>query len=816
MRILLILVVVLSFYPSFLYAQVESPISDEVFTEDTGANQERQKKFVKEIMKTDPAASNDLKFQSPKVEYLDERDMIQGSDGVVVSYEGMQVQADTGRVNLSSKDAEFEGGILMTSPEGVLSADTGTYNLDSEIGSFSDATFSMDEGAYQFEAKTLAKVSETEYELKDTRFSTCHCNDGSFPWCLNSSEVNVEEEGYAHTYNTVLKLWDIPAFYTPWLAFPVKRERASGLLVPEWGYSGTDGIRLKLPLFLVLDDYTDATVTPFIETKTRNGAQLDFRKAFSKYSNWNSRFIYSNERPRDGNLRGTVITGLDDPTFDEDRFGGFIKQGWRTSSDSDLDLGIVTDIHYVSDDLFLREIEDEEIGRRNAQYTVSSIMLRSGLGDYSSMELRGEYNQAMQTNDDLVFQRLPELTLSGSRRLRPFGFNPFGLKLVTKGEINVVDFVRKDGFDGWRTDINPSLKIPAHIKNYANMELELSAHQTYYNLDERVNPGDGVLLEDGKDRFVPRINYKVGTDLERVYDVDDDSWLVTLSSLGAQNQGSRLKRIKHTVTPNVSFGYVPDVEQDDLPLFDSLDRIRARNLFTYGIESAFYGRFDLLRGTGNDLVELSPRVKDLPLIPTDQTLSDIGQSQSFGVLGQEVFNRKKYIRKLADFKIIQSYDYREDKKDIDPNLSPFSDVGFDFGLYPSSSFGFSFQSNYDAENSEFSSWKIATHFKDDRDDILRIRYTFIDDSLSQLESNLEIKLTERLRFGAYARYDDETQEFIEDRLALRLRSACDCWYVDLSFVDRINPDKEQVVLTFNFEGLGSIAQKFGVYEPEDQ
>ena len=125
---------------------------------------------------------------------------------------------------------------------------------------------------------------------------------------------------------------------------------------------------LKSLFFWAVDDHTDMTFTPHIETRTRRGMGVDFRKAFSKYNNVESRLIYSDESPRDGDLRGTVVSNLTDPEFDEDRFGGFYKHYWNTPPDSDLSLGMIADIHLVSDDSFLA-------GNRRRRYCKTNCAL---------------------------------------------------------------------------------------------------------------------------------------------------------------------------------------------------------------------------------------------------------------------------------------------------------------------------------------------------------------------------------------------------------------------------------------------------------
>jgi hypothetical protein len=38
-------------------------------------------------------------------------------------------------------------------------------------------------------------------------------------------------------------------------------------------------------------------------------------------------------------------------------------------------------------------------------------------------------------------------------------------------------------------------------------------------------------------------------------------------------EGGRIERLKHLIEPRISYVFTPTVEQDDLPQFDSLDRI---------------------------------------------------------------------------------------------------------------------------------------------------------------------------------------------------------------------------------------------------
>jgi hypothetical protein len=87
-----------------------------------------------------------------------------------------------------------------------------------------------------------------------------------------------------------------------------------------------------------------------------------------------------------------------------------------------------------------------------------------------------------------------------------------------------------------------------------------------------------------------------------------------------------------------------------------------------------------------------------------------------------------------------------------------------------------------------------------------VRYSFVNDALSQAEGNLEIKFTDRVRLGSYGRYSFRDSEFQESRGLLRFYNSCKCWSIDVGAGRRINPDRAQFLVSINFGGVGSLQQ----------
>ncbi|MCI5066396.1 LPS assembly protein LptD [bacterium] len=807
-------------------AQVQPPDNEFLFREDSDQAQERLSRQREVLMGTGSAASRQsssdkIDFSAPSVEFDKAENVISGSGGVLVSGQGLRLQGETGSVDLDTNDVVLKRRVLITGEGNSIQADEVEFNLDTEAGTFTDARFTLEDGAYGFQAERAKKLNDTEFELEDCFLSTCHCPDGDTPWVLSGTRVSAEKEGYAHAYNSVFRFQGVPLFYTPWIAVPIKQERSSGLLVPQFGYSNRDGFTTRLPFYGVIDGSSDMVVAPFLASRTRRGLQLDYREAYSTRSSFEGRAVYSDESPRDGDLRGTDITGVAEPEIDDDRLGLYVKQNWRNSSSADVPLSLVSDVHWVSDTLFLREIEDADIGLASSRYATSRVALRSQLSDFVSSSVIGEWNENLVGLQDTTLQRLPQLNLTASRSYRPFGFNPYGLKVTPKFEVNGVRFQRETGYDGTRLDFNPSLRVPFHYKNFFNSEFTFAYHQTMYDLDDVSSLDGSADLDDSSDRGLFRFNYEVRTALEKVYDLPEENILSTLTSLGTRSQSHRLQRVKHTIEPRVSFAYVPDTDQENLPLFDSFDRIRNRSLITYELRTRLLGSFDYFQGATNDIEEFTEEVDDLSPLDTLSPLTDfdVGSSlpgSTFGVPLVAPARGRRQIRELANFRLVQNYDYIEDQEDLDPERGPFSDVGAQLYLTPTQDFGFGAGTNYDVEGQDVSSWQLASHLYDDRGDSIRARYTYVDENISQVEGNVELVLSSQFKLGYYARFDERESEFIEQQAALRFSSSCDCWHIDLGFTEEINPNRERVLFRFTLKGLGDLTQNFGFEDRGDE
>ena len=96
------------------------------------------------------------------------------------------------------------------------------------------------DGNFHLAGEVIEKQGEADYFVKNGSFTTC---DGEIPdWKFTAEKVDVNLGSYATAKNVFFRIKDVPVFYTPYLFFPVKTERESGLLIPRVGYSNNKGI----------------------------------------------------------------------------------------------------------------------------------------------------------------------------------------------------------------------------------------------------------------------------------------------------------------------------------------------------------------------------------------------------------------------------------------------------------------------------------------------------------------------------------------------------------------------------------------------
>ena len=92
---------------------------------------------------------------------------------------------------------------------------------------------------FYIKADKILKTGERTYTADSVQITTC---DGESPvWDITGRKMDVTVEGYGFVNHAALRVKQVPVLYSPFLAFPVKLKRQTGLLAPPDRLLGQKG-----------------------------------------------------------------------------------------------------------------------------------------------------------------------------------------------------------------------------------------------------------------------------------------------------------------------------------------------------------------------------------------------------------------------------------------------------------------------------------------------------------------------------------------------------------------------------------------------
>ncbi len=160
----------------------------------------------------------------------------------------MKIRADRARYDFPTKTATLEGNVVIDQGPTRLSGSRGTFRLDAKTGVLEKATADL-APTYHVVAESIEKIGEATYRIHHGIFTACDVPNPD--WSFSLSEATVTLDDYARMKNVAFRGALVPLLYTPYLIWPTKEDRATGLLVPGVGYNGRRGAYLGLTHYWV-------------------------------------------------------------------------------------------------------------------------------------------------------------------------------------------------------------------------------------------------------------------------------------------------------------------------------------------------------------------------------------------------------------------------------------------------------------------------------------------------------------------------------------------------------------------------------------
>ncbi len=301
--------------------------------------------------------------------------------------------------------------------------------------------------------------------LKNASYTTCEA--GRDDWYLNAREMELDHYTQVATAtHASIEFKGVPILYTPWMDFPLSRQRQSGFLTPTWATTSSSGLDITLPYYWNISPNRDATISGRYMSLHGVQTQGEFRYLEENYKGQD----HLEYLPNDSTGVGTryYVNLLHDQIF-----GG----GWSGG----------LNYQKVSDDKYFTDLSSSIIT------TSTVVMPQQAYVNYGD----GTWNfnglvQKFQTLDgaSYPYQQLPQLTLSGHKDWDLFNGNLYtqwvnfersSQALSTAPLPSAPGTTLLSGVNGGRSTIYPSLSMPLG-NSYGYVTPKFGVDYTKYDL----------------------------------------------------------------------------------------------------------------------------------------------------------------------------------------------------------------------------------------------------------------------------------------------------------------------------------------------
>ena len=174
------------------------------------------------------------------------------------------------------------------------------YNLKTERGTIIQGNTEFQKGFYL--GQKIRKVAPRVLNVDSGKFTTCDLvvGDKEPHYDFYSSKMKIIEDDKVIAKSVMFRIDGVPVMWFPFLIFPIKKGRHSGITTPSYGSNGLDGRLIKnLGYYWAANQYWDTTFRSTFREKTGLFLEADLRYALRYHFKGSLNFDFEN-RTRGG------------------------------------------------------------------------------------------------------------------------------------------------------------------------------------------------------------------------------------------------------------------------------------------------------------------------------------------------------------------------------------------------------------------------------------------------------------------------------------------------------------------------------------
>jgi len=694
-------------------------------------------------------------IEADSLRYDRDTDTYEADGHVVISYTGEPggtLTADQARLSQTTNQAEAVGHVVVKSGRDTIYGNRIVMDIDTKEGSIYNGNMFIAENHFYVKGDRIDKRGDATYHVENASATTC---DGDKPdWRILGRELDVTIDGYGTIKHGRFLAKDLPVVYAPYFVFPAKTTRQSGLLLPYMSYSRDKlGVDVEIPFYWAISKNMDATFYQRYMTQRGFKEGMEFRYTLSPdhYGTFYADFL--NDRKRLLETNGAISR---DWQPGEKRWSIYLNH----ISNFSPGFYMRSDIAKVSDNWYFKDFSSHNYYLSNystnpaekfrkisfvADESINSLDSTVRMvKDWQSFNLTGlvRYTDDFtKQSNDTTMQKFPEITLTGVKQ--PILGSPVHYELT--GLYGY--YYRVQGQKGNLFDIKPTFTLPFNIGKALQVTPGIGWQGSFWDRD------DGQV--DTGNRHGNRQLFNMGgtmtTEVQRIFNVG----------------GETVDKIRHSIKPEVTYTYIPNVDQTDIP--DYVTQVPGQNTVTYALTNTLTGR-----------------IKDKA--------------------GSAVY--QEYLR----LKTFQTFDIKEARRDVgalDANQRPFGDLNVELDLNPFPYLSLAARNKMNVYSGAWTQTNYDLSLSDWRGDTATVGYRYTQNLLRETNLSLKGVITKNWELTYFMRRNEDIQRNMENTFGVNYRQQC--WSVKMLYSDKISydaagveqPDRMFAILV-SFYGLGAI------------
>jgi LPS-assembly protein len=712
-------------------------------------------------------SSEPWKIEALKISYDRLQGIYEAEGEVRITSADRSIQSDWARLDSNNQEAELRGSVMIKYGQDWLKGEHAVWNLGSETGFLDGGLIYFSKNQFYVRGKTIAKTGQSQFELTDGMITSC---DPANPdWSVRFNKMEVEIDGLARVKDTSFWVRNLPIFYSPVFALPANSGRHSGFLLPYGGGSTLNGFMVEVPYYWAIRPDMDATFYGQYLSKRGFMGGAEFRMVNETWGEAIGLLNYIHDQ-------------VDEQTLLENgySFEGRERYWMRTrysfhmpyEIEGRLNMDLASDRNYLNEfksgstswdmteRIFLQHSAQGLMNDKNDPIR-ESVLYMNRRSDSTNLGLDVRYWENLDgALDEFTLQQLPKLSYGVVPT--SLGETPFYYSL----DSSWVDYWRPEWSRGQRLDLGPRVAYPLRLMPYLEIQPSVGVRATTYAVDWNGDPAadDRNSLQG---RVLPDARLDLSSVMNRVYGVDF----------------AQVKGVQHTIRPELTYEYIPNIDQDALPFFDPLDRIPGANAIRYGFSTYLTAKRMQPDSAG---IPQSSYLESARLRVTQALKIDKDSSSIFsgGLIDDPL------LRNLTGV----------------VNDNRFSDVSLELDVTPARYVTFYYNAAFSPYNGSATNNDLYLILSSTRGDQLVFDYRQRDNpDISEIISAVSVKLLADITFSAYHDYSLVQNQLFRQIYQLTYQHGC--WGLTVAYQEE--DGDRQVAVSVNLLGLGRLGFGYG-------